>query len=168
MNIYNTLNKKKEKFYTIEKKKVKMYVCGITAYDHCHIGHARSFFAFDTIVRYLKYKKYEVIFVRNITDIDDKIIEKSHISNMSTTDISEKYINSMQKDMYNLRIIKPTHEPKATDYIDDMIVFIKKLMEKKIAYRSENGDIYYDTSKFEKYGELSCNKVSDLKNIKKI
>ena len=142
-----------------------MYVCGITAYDHCHIGHARSFLAFDTIIRFFQLKKYKIIFVRNITDIDDKIINKSQSEKIGIKEITNQYISSMKKDVESLNLISPSYEPKATDYIPHMLKFISKLIDKGFAYKSINGDIYYKVDKFKKYGELSCNKITDLKQL---
>ena len=123
MKIFNSLKKQKQKFISIKEKEVKMYVCGITAYDYCHIGHARSFVAFDIIIRYLIYKGYKVTFVRNITDIDDKIINKSIKDDIPIDKITSKYILHMQNDIKRLNLLKPNFEPKATDYINQMIEF---------------------------------------------
>ena len=166
MKIYNSLGKKKQIFKTIKKNTVKIYVCGITAYDHCHIGHARSFLAFDMIVRFLRFKKYKVVFVRNITDIDDKIINKSIKNNISIKEVTDKYIVSMQQDIESLNLIPPSFEPRATQYIEKMILFIEKLIKKEFAYKSKNGDIYFSIDKFKRYGELSCNNMDNLQQFR--
>jgi cysteinyl-tRNA synthetase len=154
MKVYNTLSGKKEDFIPLSSGKVKMYVCGITAYDVCHLGHARSAIVFDVIVRYLRYRGYEVIYVKNFTDIDDKIIAKSQTENLSCHEVAEKYIKEYYSDMDKLGVMKPDIEPKATDHIPDIIHVIERLMKKNIAYPID-GDVYFDVSRFQDYGKLS-------------
>ncbi len=161
LTVYNTLTKTKEPFKPIESGKVKMYVCGVTVYDYCHIGHARNAIVFDVIYRYLKYRGYDVIYVRNFTDIDDKIIKRANDENTDYKTISERYINAFYEDMDPLGVLRPTIEPKATEHINDMIEIIKILMDKGIAYESE-GDVYFSVEKFPKYGQLSGRNLEDM------
>ncbi|MDD5136412.1 MAG: cysteine--tRNA ligase [Candidatus Omnitrophica bacterium] len=164
MKIYNSLTRKKEEFVPLESGKVGLYVCGPTVYDEPHIGHARSAYIFDCIRRYLEYKNYKVKFVRNVTDVDDKIIEKAkkvagHQSPVTSLaeavkEISKKYLDSYHKDMATLGILPPTKEPKATEYIKKMIKFIELLIERGAAYTAE-GDVYFDIKKAKDYGKLS-------------
>ncbi|MFH1655466.1 MAG: cysteine--tRNA ligase [Candidatus Omnitrophota bacterium] len=151
MQIYNTLTRKKEEF---KKGKVKMYTCGVTVYDVCHIGHARSLYIFDVIRRYLGYRGYDVKFIRNITDIDDKIINKAKEQNVSAKEIAEKYTKSYYEDISALGIDKADKEPKATENIPDMIKHISGLIDKGYAYVVD-GDVYFSVRKFKDYGKLS-------------
>ena len=132
LKIYNTLTQKKEEFIPLRKDEVTMYVCGVTAYDHAHIGHARAAVIFDVIFRYLKYRGYKVTYVRNFTDVDDKIINRALDEGASWKDIAEKYIKEYTEDMKALGVEPPTHEPLATEHIEDMIETIKKLTIKTI------------------------------------
>ncbi len=161
MQIYNSLHNKKEEFKSLQSGKVGIYTCGVTVYDLCHIGHARSIIAFDVIYRYLEYRGYEVTFVRNFTDIDDKIINKANKEGVSFKEISEKYIKEYYIDIGKLNIKKPTFEPKATDHIQEMIDFIKVLIDKGYAYKSE-GDVYFEVERFKEYGKLSGKNINDL------
>ncbi|MGB9755630.1 MAG: cysteine--tRNA ligase [Desulfurella sp.] len=161
--IFNTQTKKLEDFVPLNDNTVTMYVCGVTVYDYCHVGHARSAICFDVIYRYLLYKGYDVKFVKNFTDIDDKIINKANEENKPFDEISEKYIKEFYTDMEAIGIKKPTFEPKATMHINDIIKFISKLIEKGYAYESD-GDIYYSVNKFESYGKLSHKKIEELKS----
>lgn len=163
LKIYDTQTKKIEEFVPLNDNIVTMYVCGVTVYDFCHVGHARSAICFDVIYRYLLYKGYDVKFVKNFTDIDDKIINKANEGNKPFDSISEKYINEFYTDMNSIGIKRPTFEPKATMHINDIIKFISKLIEKGYAYESE-GDIYYSVNKFESYGKLSHKKIEELKS----
>ncbi|AHF97037.1 cysteinyl-tRNA synthetase [Desulfurella acetivorans A63] len=162
LKIFNTQTKKLEEFVPLNDNIVTMYVCGVTVYDYCHVGHARSAICFDMIYRYLLYKGYDVKFVKNFTDIDDKIINKANEENKPFDEISEKYIKEFYTDMEAIGIKKPTFEPKATMHIKDIIDFISKLIEKGYAYEVD-GDVYYSVSKFEAYGKLSHKKIEELK-----
>lgn len=161
LQVYNTLTAKKEEFRPIEEGRVKMYVCGVTVYDFCHVGHARSSTVFDVIRRYLKYKGYEVTFVKNFTDIDDKIIKRSNENNIFWKDLTKQFIAEHDADMDSLNILRPTHTPMATDYIPQMIRMCETLIDKGYAYES-NGDIYYRVQKFAEYGKLSNRKLEDM------
>ena len=163
LSIYNTLNNKKEIFKSIEPSKVKMYVCGMTVYDFCHIGHARVLIVFDMITRWLRESGYEVTYVRNITDIDDKIIKKAIVDNVDYKVITENFIKEMDYDAEQLSIIPPTLEPKATDHIEEMIKMIEDLIRKGYAYKADNNDVFYAVSKFESYGKLSGKSLKDLR-----
>ena len=163
LSIYNTLNNKKEIFKSIEPSKVKMYVCGMTVYDFCHIGHARVLIVFDMITRWLRESGYEVTYVRNITDIDDKIIKKAIVDNVDYKVITENFIKEMDHDAEQLSIIPPTLEPKATDHIEEMIKMIEDLISKGYAYKADNNDVFYAVSKFESYGKLSGKSLKDLR-----
>lgn len=161
--IFNTLTNKKEKFVPVEEGKVKMYVCGITAYDYSHIGHARVQIVFDAIYRFLKNRlKYKVEYVRNYTDVDDKIINKANEEGVYFKEISEKYIKAFDEDMENLGIEKPTYTPRATEYIDKMINLVKTLIEKGHAYEID-GDVYFSVESFKDYGKLSKKPLDELK-----
>jgi len=160
LKVYNTLTRKKEEFTPIQDKIVKMYVCGPTVYDYCHIGHARSFIAFDTIRKYLEYNGYNVIFVQNFTDIDDKMINRANAENCQVHELAEKFINAYFEDTEPLNLKTATYYPRATALIPDMIAIIKVLMEKGYAYEVL-GDIYFDITKFTGYGELANIKIGD-------
>lgn len=161
LNVFNTLTNKKEEFKPIEDNKVRIYVCGVTVYDFCHIGHARSSGVFDVIRRYLIHKGYDVTFVKNFTDIDDKIIKRSAESGMDWRELTAKFMAEHDADMDALNIMRPDKTPKATDYISQMIQMCETLIEKGFAYES-NGDIYYRVQKFEDYGKLSHRKLEDM------
>ncbi len=162
IEVYNTLTNKKEPLNTITPGIVRMYVCGITAYDLSHIGHARSQIVFDVIQRFLKYRAgYKVIYVRNYTDIDDKIINKAKNEGVTFKEISEKYIAEFDKDMELLGIEKPTYTPRATEFIPDMIEMVKTLIDKGYAYEVE-GDVYFSVEKFKDYGKLSKKPIEEL------
>jgi len=161
LKLYNTLTKKKEEFVPIEEGKIGIYVCGITAYDVCHIGHARSAVVFDVIYRYLRYRDYEVTYVKNFTDVDDKIIGKANAEGTDIYSISERYIKEHNEDMDRLGVVRPTVAPKATENINGMIRLIGTLMEKGLAYVVD-GDVYYSVEKFEGYGKLSGRNLDDM------
>lgn len=161
IKIYNTMSDQKEVFTPIEDNKVRMYVCGVTVYDLCHIGHARSAIVFDTIRRYLTYRGYELTFVKNFTDIDDKIIKKSNETGLSIDQITSMYIKAHDEDMDKLYVQRPDIAPRATEYIDDMIALCEKLIEKGYAYES-NGDVYFKVRSFKSYGKLSKRDLDDL------
>ena len=159
--IYNTLTKRKEAFKPIVDGEVRMYVCGVTVYDLCHIGHARAAIVFDVIYRYLKYLGYKVTYVRNFTDVDDKIIKRANEEKVSSEEIAERYIKEFYADMNALGVEIPDCEPKATVHIPDMIEMIKKLIEKGYAYQA-NGDVFYSVRKFTEYGKLSGKNTDEL------
>ena len=161
IRIHNTLSGKKEILQTIEPGHVKLYVCGITSYDYCHIGHARSALAFDMIVNYLKYRGYKVTYVRNFTDIDDKIIARANEQGTSPEDLATRFINEFYIDMDRLGINRPDIEPKATDHISEMIALITELIENGKAYPSGN-DVYYIVDSFPGYGKLSKRNIDDM------
>ncbi len=161
MKVYNTLTGKKEEFITREANKVGMYVCGVTVYDYCHVGHARAYLSFDAIHRYLSYKGYDVTYVRNFTDVDDKIIKRSQEAGIEINELTEKYIEAFYKDMRALKIKDATIEPKATEHIEDMIKLIEELIKNGYAYESD-GDVYYAVEKFTTYGKLSGRNIEDM------
>lgn len=161
MKIYNTLTKKKEKFVPLEEGKVKMYVCGPTVYNLIHIGNARPMIIFDTFRRYLEYKGYDVNYVSNFTDVDDKIIKKAIEEGTTAEEISQRYIKECKKDMHDLNIEPATTHPLATQEIDGMIEMIKTLIDKGYAYDAD-GTVYYRTRKFKDYGKLSKKNIDDL------
>ena len=164
LSLYNTLTNKKEVFKSIEPNMVGMYVCGITVYDHCHLGHARAYVAFDVLARYLKYLGYKLNYVRNITDVEDKIIKKAIENAETISSITNRYILSMNKDFKDLGLLEPTIEPKATDYINEMILMIEELIKNKHAYVGKNGDVYFAVRTFEDYGNLSNKKIDELES----
>ena len=161
VKIYNTLTQKKEEFIPIHEGKVGMYVCGPTVYNYIHIGNARPMIVFDTVRRYLEYKGYEVNYVSNFTDVDDKIIKKANEEGSSASEISERYIEECKKDMEALNIKPATKNPKATEEIDGMIEMIETLIEKGYAYEVD-GTVYFRTRKFKEYGKLSKKNLDDL------
>lgn len=162
LKIYNTLTATKEKFETINPGEVSLYCCGVTVYANCHIGHARTFIVMDVVVRFLQHLQYRVNYIRNITDIDDKIINKAKKNNQDITAVSEFYTEKMQYDFMQLNLLQPSIEPKATNYIKQMITMIATLVDKKFAYVGADGDVFFDVSAYKKYGELSKRKVDDL------
>ena len=162
IEIYNTLTKKKEEFKPIEDGKVSMYVCGPTVYNFIHIGNARPMIVFDTVRRYLEYKGYDVSYVSNFTDVDDKIIKAAIEEGTTATEISERYIKECKQDMAGMNIEPATKNPKATEEIDGMIDMIQTLIDKGYAYVSEDGTVYYRTKKFDGYGKLSHKNIEDL------
>lgn len=161
IRVYNTLTGKKEDFIPLHGKKVGMYVCGVTVYDLCHIGHARSAIVFDTIYRYFRYRGYDVTFVRNFTDIDDKIIKRADEEGVDFKIIAEKYIGEFDVDMGRLGLEKPSVEPRATEHIPEMIQLISTLIQKGFAYRG-GGDIFFSVEKFKDYGKLSKRNLEDM------
>jgi cysteinyl-tRNA synthetase len=161
IRIHNTLTGKKEDFVPLHEKKVGMYVCGVTVYDLCHIGHARSAIVFDTIFRYFQYRGYDVTFVRNFTDIDDKIIKRANEEGVDCKTIAERYIAEFNLDMGRLGLEKPSVEPKATEHIPEMIQLISTLIQKGFAYQG-GGDIFFSVEKFKDYGKLSKRNLEDM------
>lgn len=161
MKIYNSLTRKKEEFIPLNPGKVNMYVCGPTVYNYFHIGNGRTFIVFDTIRRYMEYRGYEVNFVQNFTDIDDKMINKANEENTTVKEIGDKYICEYYKDADGLNIKRATTNPRATEYISEIIEFVSGLIEKGYAYEV-NGDVYFRTKKFEGYGQLIGQNLDDL------
>lgn len=163
MQLYNTLTKKKEEFVPVEEGKVSMYVCGPTVYNYIHIGNARPMIVFDTVRRYFEYKGYDVNYVSNFTDVDDKIIKKAVEEGVDASVISERFIKEVKKDMADMNVKPATTHPKATEEIDGMIEMISKLIEKGYAYE-KNGTVYFRTRSFEGYGKLSKKNLDDLRS----
>jgi cysteinyl-tRNA synthetase len=161
MKLYNTLTRKKEEFKPLEEGKVKMYVCGPTVYDFIHVGNARPYIIFDTVRRYLEYKGYDVNYVQNFTDVDDKIIKKANAEGITSEEVANKYIEEALKDAQGLGVKEATTHPKATEEIDGMIEMIQILIDKGFAYEV-NGTVYFQTAKFESYGKLSKKNQEDL------
>jgi cysteinyl-tRNA synthetase len=161
LRIYNTLTGKKEEFVPLQGNRVGMYVCGVTVYDLCHIGHARSAIVFDMIYRYLRYRQYEVTFVRNFTDIDDKIIKRANEEGVDCKSIAEKYINEFNIDMGRVDLEKPSVEPKATEHISDMIQLVSTLIHKGFAYQVD-GDVFFSVERFKNYGKLSKRNLEEM------
>lgn len=164
MHIYNTLTRRKEPFTPLVAGKVSMYVCGMTVYDYCHLGHARVMVAFDVITRYLRERGYDVNYVRNITDIDDKILKRADENGESITALTERMIAAMHEDEARLFVLPPTHEPRATGHIDDIVAMIETLIEKGFAYAADNGDVYYRVRKFANYGKLNNRQLDDMRS----
>ncbi len=162
MKIYNTLTRKKEEFQPRVPGKVGMYVCGMTVYDYCHIGHARVMVVFDTVARYFRHKGYELTYVRNITDIDDKIINRANEYGEDFTALTQRFIDAMHEDERALNVLPPDAEPKATQSIPAIIAMIATLIDKGLAYVGTNGDVFYSVSKFKDYGKLSGKNLADL------
>ena len=168
LKIYNVLHRKKEEFIPITKNKVRMYACGITASGDAHIGHAYQAIIFDVIKRYLEFRGYEVTYVRNYTDVDDKIILKARELGVNPTDYANKMMKKIDKELGELKVLKPTIQSKATECIDDMIEFIKKLIDSGHAYSTENGDVFFKVESFSEYGKLSNRKIEDsLSGVRK-
>lgn len=163
MQLYNTLSRSKELFTPVRPGKVGMYACGITAYDYCHIGHARSAIVFDVLVRYLTHLGYDVTFVRNFTDVDDKIINRANREGVSSAEIAERFIEAFHEDMKRLDVQRATIEPRATEYIDDMIRICETLIAKDTAYATPSGDVYFRVRAFPGYGKLSGRSLDDLR-----
>jgi len=162
IKFYNSFTNTKEDFVPIRVGEVGMYVCGMTVYDSCHLGHARAMMAFDILVKYLKYQNYKVNFVRNITDVDDKIIQRAAENNESIGDLTQRNISSMHEDFSTLGLELPVIEPRATEYIDGMITMIEDLIEKGHAYHVDGGDVFFAVRTFEEYGKLSNKNIDDL------
>ena len=162
LQIYNTLTRKKETFTPLVPGKVQMYVCGVTTYDYCHIGHARMFVAFDVVARYLRHRGYDVNYVRNITDIDDKILNRAAENGEFYAELTDRFIDAMRADEEALFVERPTKEPRATAHIDEIIGLIQKLVASDFAYRVASGDVYYSVSQFKPYGRLSNKNPEEL------
>ncbi|HAV2717830.1 TPA: cysteine--tRNA ligase, partial [Acinetobacter baumannii] len=160
--VYNAETRSKEHFEPIVANEIKLYVCGITVYDYCHIGHARTMIAFDLIVRFLRSQGWKVKYIRNITDIDDKIIHKAQDNHESIGELTDRFIQAMHEDFQTLGCLSPDAEPKATDSIQDIQRIIQTLIEKKYAYQIANGDIYFSIESYPDYGRLSGRKLADM------
>lgn len=163
LKIHNSLTRQKEVFEPLQPGKVRMYVCGVTVYDYCHVGHARCYTVFDMVVRYLRARGLDVEYVRNITDIDDKIIRRALENGESIEELTQRFTCAMHEDFDALGILRPDSEPRATEFIPEMIAMIETLIANGKAYAASNGDVYYDVSEFPGYGKLSGKKLEDLR-----
>lgn len=163
LKIYNSLTRDKQEFVPIEPGKVRMYVCGMTVYDLCHLGHARVMVVFDMVTRWLRASGYDVFYVRNITDIDDKIIKRAAENNETIEALTSRYIAAMNEDAAALGVLPPDAEPRATQHIPGMIRMIERLIENGYAYVGTNGDVYYEVHRFKDYGKLSGKTLEDLR-----
>ena len=168
LTIYNSLTNQKEVFKPIVPGQVRMYVCGMTVYDYCHVGHARVLVVFDVVYRYLCHLGYDVTYVRNITDIDDKIIDRANENKEDFLELTQRFIDAMHEDTDPLGILRPDYEPRATDHIDAILEMVQGLIEKEFAYQAANGDVYFEVAKFDKYGELSGKKLEDLRSGERV
>ena len=163
LKIYNTLARDKVAFVPIEPGKVRMYVCGMTVYDYCHLGHARVMVVFDMVQRWLRAQNYQVTYVRNITDIDDKIIRRAAENNESISTLTNRYIQAMNEDAASLGVQRPDHEPRATNYVPQMLSLIGKLEKNGLAYQAADGDVNFSVRDFAGYGKLSGKSLDDLR-----
>jgi len=163
LKIYNSLTRDKQAFIPIDPGKVRMYVCGMTVYDDCHLGHARMLLSFDMVFRWLQASGYEVTYVRNITDVDDKIIARAAENNESIGELTKRMITHLHRDTGRLLMLPPTFEPRATEHVPGMVALIEKLIGNGLAYPAANGDVYYAVAKFAGYGKLSGKSLSDLR-----
>jgi len=168
LRIYNTLSRTKELFTPHQPGKVGMYVCGITVYDYCHIGHARMMVVFDVVQRWLRYVGYQVTYVRNITDIDDKIIRRAVEQGIGINELTGRFIDAMYQDLDALRVQRPDHEPRATHYVPQMLGIIRRLVDQGFAYQVEAqhalaGDVHFSVRRFGPYGRLSGRSLDDLR-----
>lgn len=164
LQIYNTLTKTKQAFTPINAGQIRMYVCGITVYDLCHIGHARVMVVFDLITRYLRHRGWDVDYVRNITDIDDKIIKRAAENGESVDQLTDRMIAAMHQDEAALSVLRPDQEPRATQHIDDIIEMVQTLIDKAYAYVAVNGDVYYRVERFKAYGRLTNKVIEELRS----
>ena len=163
LKLFNTLTRTIAPFQPIEPGKVRMYVCGMTVYDRCHLGHARMLVNFDLVYRWLRASGYDVTYVRNITDIDDKIIERAAKNGETIQSLTSRMIAAMHEDLQRLNVLPPTFEPRATEHIAGMIALIGTLVNRGLAYRGDNGDVYYSVRDFPGYGKLSGKSLEDLR-----
>jgi cysteinyl-tRNA synthetase len=163
LKIHNSLTREKQDFVPLTPGKVKMYVCGMTVYDYCHLGHARMMVVFDMVQRWLRASGFDVTYVRNITDIDDKIIKRAQENNESIEALTTRFIRAMEEDAGALGVSPPSCEPRATRHVEDMVSMIRVLVDKKLAYAAPNGDVYYEVHKFPGYGKLSGKSLDDLR-----
>ena len=164
MQIYNTQTRRKEEFKPIEPGKVRIYCCGPTVYNYFHIGNARPFIVFDTLRRYLEHKGYEVKYVQNFTDIDDKMIRRANEEGITVKELGDRFIKEYYTDADALGIERATVNPRATEHIADIIALIEKLIDKGLAYACDNGDVYYNTQAFPGYGKLCGQNLEDLES----
>jgi cysteinyl-tRNA synthetase len=164
LKLYNDLTRDKETFQPLQEGKASMYVCGMTVYDLCHLGHARVMVVFDVVYRYLKASGYDVTYIRNITDIDDKIINRANERGVPFTELTAEFIQAMHEDADALGVLRPDSEPKATDHMDEILAMIERLIERGHAYAADNGDVYYDVRSFPDYGKLSGKSIEDLQS----
>ena len=164
MKIFNSISSKKQDLVSIEKDKINLYVCGMTVYDDCHIGHARTFISFDLFVRFFSYLGYKVNYVRNITDIEDKIIDKAKLEKVSFSEISDRFIFSMHHDFSKLNLLSPKFEPRASENLPEILEMIEELEAKEFAYSIDGGDVYFDINSYEDYGKLSKRKQKELES----
>jgi len=164
LKIFNTLTRQKEEFKPMVAGKAGIYVCGVTVYDHCHLGHARTYTSADIIIRYMQWRGYDVNYVRNITDIDDKIIKRAAENGETCDQLTTRFINAMNEDFAALNLRVPNHEPKATGYIPQMIALIEKIIANQHAYVGQNGDVYFDVRSFTDYGCLSHHNIEELES----
>ncbi len=162
LKIYNTLTRQKEEFKPIHPGKVGMYVCGVTIYDHCHIGHGRTFVAFDVVARYLRYSGYQLNYVRNVTDVDDKIIKRAAETGVTCDDLTERLIGDMHADFDALGMVRPDVEPRATQHIGEIIELVQSLLDKEHAYVADNGDVMFIVDSYADYGKLSGQDLEQL------
>ena len=163
LQLHNTLSNSKVPFTPIDEGKISLYVCGMTVYDYCHIGHARVMVSFDVITRYLRHAGYQVEYVRNITDVDDKIIKRAAENGESCEQLTQRFIDAMHEDELALNVLPPDQEPRATGHIQAILDMVKTLIEKKYAYAASNGDVYYRVEKFDDYGKLTNRKLEDMR-----
>lgn len=163
LKIYNTIGREKQAFLPIEPGRVRMYVCGMTVYDYCHLGHARVMVVFDMVARWLRASDYAVTYVRNITDIDDKIIKRAGENGESMRALTDRFIAAMHEDADALGVLRPDHEPRATEFVPQMQSLIERLQEKGLAYRAASGDVNYSVRKFDGYGKLSGKSLDELR-----
>ena len=163
LTVYNSLTRQKQVFTPMESGRVRMYVCGMTVYDYCHLGHARVLVVFDMITRWLRASGYDVTYVRNITDIDDKIIKRAQENGEAFTALTRRFIDAMHEDSVALGVLPPDHEPRATEYVGKMLAMIQTLIDRGHAYPAANGDVYYAVGTFPSYGQLSGKSLEDLR-----
>lgn len=164
LKIHNTLTRQKDEFKSMQPGKVGIYVCGVTVYDYCHIGHARTYISADMIVRYLRYRGYEVTYVRNITDVDDKIIKRANENKEDYSAVTERFTKAMHEDFAALFLSPPDHEPRATEFIPQMIQLIQKIIDNQHGYVASNGDVHFDVRSFSNYGCLSHHDLDQLES----
>ncbi|HSW71220.1 MAG TPA: cysteine--tRNA ligase [Gammaproteobacteria bacterium] len=164
LKLYNSLSQEKEIFQALQAREVKIYVCGMTVYDYCHLGHMRMLMAFDLVVRYLRFLQYKVCYVRNITDIDDKIIKRANENKEDYRELTARFIQAMQEDIEALNLLPPDKEPRATAFIPEMLALIKQLIQKDYAYQAENGDVFFNVRRFPRYGCLSHRNIDELES----
>ncbi len=162
IHLHNSMTRRKQPLETIEPNHVRMYVCGMTVYDYCHIGHARVLVVFDVLYRYLQFRGYKVTYVRNITDVDDKIIQRANENGEEMGALTQRFIDAMHEDAAELGVLSPTHEPRATEHMQEILDMTTCLMDKDYAYAADNGDVYYRVRKFDGYGKLSGKSIDDL------